>query len=65
MGPVMRLGSCNIRFVETRVAEEAAKLRLCVKALQGLGMLDVSVVLWVQGSVTQWFDGSDEGVSPS
>ena len=36
-----------------------------VKALQGPGMLDVNVVLWVQGLVTQWFDDSDEGVSPS
>ena len=28
-------------------------------------MLDVSVVLWVQESVVQWFEDSDEGVSPN
>ena len=36
-----------------------------VKALQGPGMLDVSVELWVQESVVQWFNGSDEGTSPN
>ena len=36
-----------------------------VKALQGLGMLDASMVLWVQESVIQWFKDSDEGVSPN
>ena len=37
-----------------------------VKALQGLGMLDVSVVLWVQGfSEFKWVGGSDEGTSPN
>ena len=36
-----------------------------VKALQGLGMLSVSVMLWVQESVVQWFESSEEGVSPS
>ena len=36
-----------------------------VKALQGLGMLGMSVVLCRQESVVQWFEGSDEGVSPN
>ena len=36
-----------------------------VKALQGLGMLDVSVVLWGKRSVVQWFEDSDEGVNPN
>ena len=36
-----------------------------VKALQGLGMLDVSVVLCRQESVVQWFEDSDEGASPN
>ena len=36
-----------------------------VKALQGLGMLDVSVVLCAQESVVQWFEDSDEGMSPN
>ena len=39
---------------------------ILVKALQGLGMLNVSVVLWVQGfSEYKWFSDSDEGVSPN
>ena len=39
---------------------------ILVKALQGLGMLDVSVVLWVQGfSEFKWIDDSDEGMSPN
>ena len=38
---------------------------LVVKALQGLGVLDVSMVLWVQGSVIQWFKDSDEDASPN
>ena len=38
----------------------------CVKALQGLGELDVSMVLWRQGfSEVQWFDDLDEGASPN
>ena len=37
-----------------------------VKALQGLGMLNVSVVLWVQGfSEYKWFGDLDEGTSPN
>ena len=36
-----------------------------VKALQGPDLLDVSGYLWMQGSVVQWFDNSDEGASPS
>ena len=37
-----------------------------VKALQGLGMLDVSVVLWVLGfSEFRWFTGAEEGASPN
>ena len=36
-----------------------------VKALQGLGMLGMSVMLCVQGSVVQWFEVSDEGVNPN
>ena len=39
---------------------------LLVKALLGLGMLDMSVALWVQGfSEFKWIDGSDEGTSPN
>ena len=36
-----------------------------VKALQGLGRLNVSMVLWIQESVVQWFEDSDEGASPN
>ena len=36
-----------------------------VKVLQDLDMLDVSVELWIQESVVQWFRDSDEGASPS
>ena len=40
-------------------------LTLYVKALQGLGMLDMSVVLWIKGSVsTEWFSGFRRGREP-
>ena len=56
----------DISYIFTGPLNKARrKEELDVKALQGLGMLNMSVVLWVQGSVAQWFDGSDEGTSPS
>ena len=37
-----------------------------VKALQGPGVLDMSVMLWMQGfSEYKWFDDLDEGTSPN
>ena len=36
-----------------------------VKALQDLGMLDVSVSCESKGSVVQGFEDSDEGASPN
>ena len=45
---------------------KAAAFSVIVKALQGLGMLDMSMVLWVQGfSEFTWFDDSEEGASPN
>ena len=38
---------------------------LSVKALQGLGALDVSVSCEGKDSVVQCFESSDEGASPS